>query len=249
MSADATAALNALHGNLSDLFDQFDKAVADGKDDIADGIREELRETADDIARIETAANADTAPNLNAIADALEERIEAQQALGVAALVKGLKVALKRTRPSSDALENADYKPRVILLAGLEDSKRDIVTAIVDAAEAAGFPPLTALTIVAIESDFRPAARNPLSSAGGLFQFTDSRWEEFGGTAGVGGGPGNGHACHADVPEQIQVGMKHLLSLKKGLEKNHKPETATKIYMAHQQGPAGAKKILGAAPT
>jgi len=249
MSADATAALNALHENLNALFVEFDKAVADGETEREAGIREELRETADAIARIEIVANAGVAANLDAIADALEERVEAQQALGFATLLNGLTTALKRIRPSSDVLEDAIDKPALVVASDVADSKREIVAAIIEQAQAKGFPALTVLSIVAIESDFRPNARNPLSSAGGLFQFTDTRWDEFGGnTAATGGGRGNGHASHASVAEQIDVGMKHLLSLKAGLEQDHMPVTAAKVYMAHQQGPTGARKILEASP-
>lgn len=51
---------------------------------------------------------------------------------------------------------------------------------IVRAAEGAGISPTTALSIAQCESGFDPAAQNPVSSAGGLYQFTIPTWEYIG---------------------------------------------------------------------
>ena len=48
------------------------------------------------------------------------------------------------------------------------------------------------------ESDFRPTAKNPQSTAYGLFQFLDGTWEAYGGTK------------TSDPEKQIELGIKYI---------------------------------------
>lgn len=55
------------------------------------------------------------------------------------------------------------------------------IAEIIRAAYAArGLDPSIGLRTARIESGFNPAAKNPNSSAGGLFQFIDGTWKQYG---------------------------------------------------------------------
>jgi len=134
--------------------------------------------------------------------------------------------------------------------AGMSVETRAIIDAVIEGAIDQGFDPMTALAVVAIESDFDLDARNPHSSAGGLFQFIDSTWDGAGGPEFPnGGGKGNGHASFAPLEMQIEFGIAHLIGVREGLVHNNiSAPTPTAIYMGHQQGLGGALKVLKAAP-
>ena len=123
-----------------------------------------------------------------------------------------------------------------------------VVNALIAGAEAEALDPLSVLTIVAIESDFRVNAQNPHSSAGGLFQFIDSTWLASGGRQFPGrGGKGNGHAAAASLDVQIDIGCRFIRSNFRSLAGTlGRDPTTTMLYMAHQQGLGGARKILTA---
>lgn len=88
-----------------------------------------------------------------------------------------------------------------------------------------------------VESGGNPLAQNPKSSAKGMFQFVDSTAKQYGITAPFG------------TPEYA---MQEIEAVKKFTEDNRKALTETlgrdptkgELYLAHQQGAAGAAKIL-----
>lgn len=109
----------------------------------------------------------------------------------------------------------------------------DLKQPIVNAANQAGVDPKTTLAIVKVESKFDPQAKNPESSASGLFQHINDTWTR------LGGGDRN------DVNRQIELGVKlekeNVDALKAGLSR---APTPGEIYLAHNQGAAGALKLL-----
>lgn len=110
-------------------------------------------------------------------------------------------------------------------------------------AQAAGtydLDPNVALAISSLETGgtFNPAAKNPTSSAHGLFQMIDSTWERSGG--------GN----RDDVTTQIDNGLRNLRYTSAQIEKGigRKPN-ATELYLGQLLGPTGAIKVLQANPS
>lgn len=95
-----------------------------------------------------------------------------------------------------------------------------------------GVDPQAALTIAGLESDFRVDAKNPKSSAHGLFQLIDDTWD------GVGGGDRN------DVNQQILNGLMSIKqtqdAMAKRMGKNPSPE---QIYYGHLLGPRGGAAL------
>lgn len=119
-----------------------------------------------------------------------------------------------------------------------------IVNKIVEAAKKAGLRPEEAMVVATLEnSKFDPNARpigkdgKPLSTAHGLFQLLDAEWNA------QGGGDRN------NEDKQIENGIKSLAARKADLEKRlGRKATTVELYLAHQQGAAGAAKILTADP-
>ncbi|HUC69766.1 MAG TPA: DUF2272 domain-containing protein [Stellaceae bacterium] len=125
-----------------------------------------------------------------------------------------------------------------------------VVDKLIAGATAENLEPMTVLTIVAIESEFNPTATNPMSSAGGLFQFLDATWASAGGASFPGhGGRNNGEAAAAPIDDQVRIGCRFVARTIGDLAAHlGQPPTLTAIYMAHQQGFAGALKILTSDP-
>lgn len=91
-------------------------------------------------------------------------------------------------------------------------------------------------TIADIESGYDPNAKNPNSTAGGLFQFTDGTWSQY----------GNGKdkfdpAASADAAARLTAQNKAYLTKRLGRE-----PADWELYLAHQQGAGGAAKLLTA---
>jgi hypothetical protein len=125
-----------------------------------------------------------------------------------------------------------------------------VVGKLIAGAGAQELDPMTVLTIVSIESGFNPTAKNPVSSAGGLFQFLDATWVSNGGATFPGsGGRGNGQAAAATIDDQVRIGCRFVATTIRNLADHlGQTPTVTAIYMAHQQGFTGALKILTANP-
>lgn len=106
-------------------------------------------------------------------------------------------------------------------------------------AQQEGIPPSVALTIAHIETGgrFSHTAKNPTSSAYGLFQVLDKTWKN------LGGGDRN------NIDEQIRIGFKHMKQaeshIKKQIGRDLQPH---EHYLGHLLGPGGAVAVLKADP-
>lgn len=106
-------------------------------------------------------------------------------------------------------------------------------------AQQAGIPPNVALTIAHIETGgtFSHTAKNPTSSAHGLFQVVDKSWKNLGG------------GDRANIDEQIRIGFKHMKQaenhIKKSIGRELQPH---EHYLGHLLGPGGAAAVLKADP-
>jgi hypothetical protein len=116
---------------------------------------------------------------------------------------------------------------------------QDIVSKIQAAAKANGVDPDVALRIAGVESSYRPRAKNPESSAKGLFQVTNDTWKDYGGKPGL----------QKNVDENIRIGMKIMSSNKDSMQKFLGREPLpSDIYAAHFFGPTGARAVMSGDP-
>ncbi|MDE4038825.1 lytic transglycosylase domain-containing protein [Acinetobacter pittii] len=102
-----------------------------------------------------------------------------------------------------------------------------------------GVDPSVALTISHIETggQFSHTAKNPTSSAYGLFQVLDDSWKNLGGKD------------KNSVDEQIRIGLKHIKQANSYIRKSLGREpVAHEQYLGHLLGPGGAVKVLEADP-
>lgn len=102
-----------------------------------------------------------------------------------------------------------------------------------------GVDPSVALTISHIETggQFSHTAKNPESTAHGLFQVLDKTWKNLGG----------GDRLNAD--EQIRIGLKHIKQANNYIAKNiGRAPVAHEQYLGHLLGPSGAVHVLKADP-
>jgi len=102
-------------------------------------------------------------------------------------------------------------------------------------AEQEGLDPVYANTVAQIESSQNTDAKNPKSSAAGLYQFINSTWEEY-------SEPGEDrfnaeHSMRAF--KRLSDSNARILQERLGREPTH-----AELYLAHQQGGRGAAKIL-----
>lgn len=106
-------------------------------------------------------------------------------------------------------------------------------------ARQAGIPPNVALTIAHIETGgtFSHTAKNPTSSAHGLFQVLDKSWSNLGG------------GDRSNIDEQIRIGFKHMKQaeshIKKSIGRELQPH---EHYLGHLLGPGGASAVLKTDP-
>ncbi|MBE9400460.1 lytic transglycosylase domain-containing protein [Acinetobacter albensis] len=106
-------------------------------------------------------------------------------------------------------------------------------------AQQEGIDPSVALTISHIETggSFSHTAKNPTSTAYGLFQVLDKSWK------GLGGKDRN------NVDEQIRIGLKHIKQADSYMRKSLGREpVAHEQYLGHLLGPGGAAAVLKADP-
>ncbi|ENV73538.1 hypothetical protein F946_01050 [Acinetobacter johnsonii ANC 3681] len=106
-------------------------------------------------------------------------------------------------------------------------------------AQQEGVDPSVALTISHIETggSFSHTAKNPTSSAHGLFQVIDKTWK------GQGGGDRN------NVDEQIRMGLKHIKNANASMRKSLGREpVAHEQYLGHLLGAGGASTVLKSDP-
>lgn len=109
----------------------------------------------------------------------------------------------------------------------------DVRALVTQAAARYGVDPAALLRIAEMESGLNPAARNPRSSAGGLFQFIDGTARAY------------GLADRFDPVQASDAGARYARdaaeSLRRGLGRD---PAGGELYLAHQQGPAGALRLL-----
>lgn len=96
-----------------------------------------------------------------------------------------------------------------------------------------GVDPATLMRIAQLESSLNPGAKNPNSSAGGLFQFVDGTAAQYGLTDRF------DPVQAADAGARLLRDNTRYLTAKLG-----RPPTAGELYLAHQQGAAGAERLL-----
>ena len=122
--------------------------------------------------------------------------------------------------------QGADFSPRLTAPADIEGIVRGAATRY-------GVDPDQALAVARLESSLNPRAQNPRSSAGGLFQFIDSTWNQYGG------------GDKYDPARNADAGARYLRDVRDRLAQGlGRAPTVGEIYLGHQQGPAGALRIL-----
>lgn len=102
------------------------------------------------------------------------------------------------------------------------------------AAEKHHVDPHTLLALGQIESGLNPSAQNPGSSAGGLFQFVDGTWARYGNGASK-----FDPSASADAGARLMRDNMLYLNRKLG-----RAPTPGELYLAHQQGAAGAVRMI-----
>lgn len=115
----------------------------------------------------------------------------------------------------------------------------DIEQLIRQQAQERGVDPDLAVSIARAESSLNPRAKNPKSSARGLFQVTNDTWKQYGGDP----------KKRMDVNENIRVGLDiiadNTAALSSTLGRAPRP---AEVYAAHFFGKAGARRVLAADP-
>lgn len=111
----------------------------------------------------------------------------------------------------------------------------DVLNIINEESKAGGVDPLAMVTLADIETGgkFNANAQNPNSSAGGLFQQTDGNWADY-------GNGGNRMDPRASTIAAVRFARKNAETLQAA---GIKP-TAGNLYLAHQQGPGAAARLL-----
>lgn len=104
-----------------------------------------------------------------------------------------------------------------------------------EAANRYGVDPATLRRTAEIESGLNPGAQNPSSSAGGLFQFIDPTWAQYGK-----GGSKHDAAASADAAARLHLANANHFRTKLGRD----PE-GWESYLMHQQGAGGGTSLLG----
>jgi len=105
-----------------------------------------------------------------------------------------------------------------------------------------------AALIARIESNNRPYARNPRSTASGLYQFVRSTWEQFGGRWGSQSGVAFG-GLHPSVEEQNDRFLSFTSENADLLERWGIAINNATLYAAHFLGASGARGALSADPS
>jgi len=254
-----TIELEDLRDGLSEALDELiaerDEAVKKNQMDKVTTAEAEMDRIGVVLATVQFALNEEQAINMNAVAARLLESVQAQRAIGLSTAAKDIDGLIKKMdgsvggggkgkrkkRPTGESTGTGDVQAK-------PGKFQVVVGKLIAGAKAKGLDPMMILTFIAIESDFDPTQCSPVSSAAGLFQFIDSTWAAVGGPTFPGrGGIGNGHAAGASIDMQVDLGCKFTAdNAEKLAQALGEPPVGVTIYMAHQQGLAGALKILRA---
>lgn len=111
----------------------------------------------------------------------------------------------------------------------------DTMDMIKNVATELGFDPATALAIAHVETGgrFDPKAKNPKSTAYGLFQQLDSNWAQY------------GKGMERTNPEhQTRAGLKYANDVIEAIRATGNEPTPGLIYIGYQQGPGAIQKML-----
>ena len=257
-----TIELEDLRDGLSEALDELiaerDEAVKKNEMDKVTTAEAEMDRIGVVLATVQFALNEEQAINMNAVAARLLESVQAQRAIGLSTAAKDIHGLIKKMDGSvgggGGKGKGKGKKRQTGGSTGTGDIQAKpgkfqvVVSKLIAGAKAKGLDPMMILTFIAIESDFDPTQCSPVSSAAGLFQFIDSTWAAVGGPTFPGrGGIGNGHAAGASIDMQVDLGCKFTAdNVKKLAQALGEPPVGVTIYMAHQQGLAGALKILRA---
>lgn len=165
---------------------------------------------------------------LFSLADVAGERADAQAAK--AGMMAGQRDALAgRTRSTFAAEPGIDPQ----LTGAIAPAKGGIADTIRQVAKQEGVDPETMVAIAQIESGLNPDAKNPNSSAAGLFQFIDGTAKQY------------GLANKFDPVQATRAAAKLAKDNAAHLTKVlGRAPTPGELYLAHQQGPGGAAKLL-----
>ena len=107
------------------------------------------------------------------------------------------------------------------------------------AAQSRGVDPELALRIAQRESSLNPAAKNPRSSAYGLFQVTDDTWKQYGGDP----------AKRRDLGENVRVGLNVISGNRDAyIQRFGREPDAGELYAMHFLGRTGGPRLLSANP-
>lgn len=155
---------------------------------------------------------------------AAEARVKEQAEAGLAYGQQAYDAFQRQTKAVSEASG---------IEAGMVRAPGDIRKLVSDAAIKHGVDPNAMLRIAMVESSFNPKAKNPSSSAGGLFQFIDSTAKQYGLADRY------DPAQAADAAARLAKDNSAHLSKVLGRAPN-----AGELYLAHQQGAGGAAKLL-----
>lgn len=127
----------------------------------------------------------------------------------------------------------AQNSPSTTVSASTRGMRGDVRKVVSDAAQRYGIDPNALLTIAMIESSGNPAAKNPNSSAGGLFQFIDSTARQY--------GLANRFDPAQAADAAARLARDNASHLRRVLGRD---PTGAELYLAHQQGAGGAAKLL-----
>lgn len=115
----------------------------------------------------------------------------------------------------------------------MSGAMQDLKSLFAEAGQRFGVSPTYLERAAQIESGLNPNARNPRSSAGGLFQFIDSTARQY--------GLDNKFDPRAATMAAAQLAADNKRTLEQALGR---PVTDGELYLAHQQGSGGALKLL-----
>lgn len=117
----------------------------------------------------------------------------------------------------------------------MAQAKQDLQAIINDAAQREGVDPELMQKIGGSESSLKASAKNPKSSAKGLFQFVDATWKEMGGKPGQ----------QYDPQKNAELGAKYVKKNVQALAQSlGRDPSHGEVYAAHVFGTTGAKTLL-----